>query len=167
MPASYVQTRQRRASRPSAIPLNHPPSSRSSHGRASEWYYAQLVNCPYDCAFYNETRSRRHTRSSTSSKTRRRSVRVIQSRGLNGDSFGRLGLLILGGKKVATKEKRWYKDVGLGFKTPAEAVSGTYIGMSCMFAQRICGSWWTVPNVYAGQTRSARSPVTFPSVAVS
>ena len=32
------------------------------------------------------------------------------------------------GKKVATKEKRWYKDVGLGFKTPAEAINGTYIG---------------------------------------
>ena len=29
---------------------------------------------------------------------------------------------------MSTKEKRWYKDVGLGFKTPAEAVSGTYIG---------------------------------------
>ena len=35
---------------------------------------------------------------------------------------------ILGGKKLATKEKRWYKDVGLGFKTPSEAISGTYIG---------------------------------------
>ena len=33
-----------------------------------------------------------------------------------------------GGKKVSTKEKRWYKDVGLGFKTPAEAISGNYIG---------------------------------------
>jgi hypothetical protein len=33
-----------------------------------------------------------------------------------------------GGKKVATKTKRWYKDVGLGFKTPAEAINGTYIG---------------------------------------
>lgn len=31
------------------------------------------------------------------------------------------------GKKV-TKSKRWYKDVGLGFKTPSEAISGTYIG---------------------------------------
>jgi hypothetical protein len=29
---------------------------------------------------------------------------------------------------VSTKEKRWYKDVGLGFKTPPEAISGTYIG---------------------------------------
>lgn len=94
-------------------------------------------------------------------------MRVIQSKGLNGDSFGRLGLLISGGKKVATKEKRWYKDVGLGFKTPAEAVSGTYIGMSCMFGQRDRGPGWTVANVHAGQTRSARSPVTFPSVAVS
>lgn len=34
----------------------------------------------------------------------------------------------IGGKKVSTKEKRWYKDVGLGFKTPSEAISGTYIG---------------------------------------
>ncbi|KAG5221917.1 ribosomal protein S17-domain-containing protein [Salix suchowensis] len=32
------------------------------------------------------------------------------------------------GKKVSTKEKRWYKDVGLGFKTPADAINGTYIG---------------------------------------
>lgn len=28
-----------------------------------------------------------------------------------------------------TKEKRWYKDVGLGFKTPKEAIEGTYIGI--------------------------------------
>ena len=33
-----------------------------------------------------------------------------------------------GGKKISTKEKRWYKDVGLGFKTPSEAIQGTYIG---------------------------------------
>jgi hypothetical protein len=26
---------------------------------------------------------------------------------------------ITGGKKVTTKTKRWYKDVGLGFRTPA------------------------------------------------
>lgn len=29
---------------------------------------------------------------------------------------------------MSTKEKRWYKDVGLGFKTPPEAINGTYIG---------------------------------------
>lgn len=34
------------------------------------------------------------------------------------------------GKKVATKDKRWYKDVGLGYKTPAEAINGTYVGAS-------------------------------------
>ncbi|KJA29110.1 hypothetical protein HYPSUDRAFT_32453 [Hypholoma sublateritium FD-334 SS-4] len=38
-----------------------------------------------------------------------------------------------GGKKVATKEKRWYKDVGLGFKTPSEAINGTYIDKKCPF----------------------------------
>jgi hypothetical protein len=31
-------------------------------------------------------------------------------------------------KKVNSRTKRWYKDVGLGFKTPAEAINGTYIG---------------------------------------
>lgn len=34
----------------------------------------------------------------------------------------------LGGKKIATKERRWYKDIGLGYKTPAEAITGTYVG---------------------------------------
>ncbi|KAF9535321.1 ribosomal protein S17-domain-containing protein [Crepidotus variabilis] len=38
-----------------------------------------------------------------------------------------------GTKKVATKEKRWYKDVGLGFKTPSEAINGTYIDKKCPF----------------------------------
>ncbi|KZT65603.1 40S ribosomal protein S11 [Daedalea quercina L-15889] len=38
-----------------------------------------------------------------------------------------------GTKKVATKEKRWYKDVGLGFKTPSEAITGTYIDKKCPF----------------------------------
>lgn len=37
-------------------------------------------------------------------------------------------VVLSGGKKVATKAKRWYKEVGLGFKTPAEAINGTYIG---------------------------------------
>jgi Ribosomal_S17 N-terminal len=37
-------------------------------------------------------------------------------------------LIGIAGKKVATKERRWYKDVGLGYKTPSEAINGTYIG---------------------------------------
>ncbi|ELU43112.1 40S ribosomal protein S11 [Rhizoctonia solani AG-1 IA] len=36
-------------------------------------------------------------------------------------------------QKVVTKTKRWYKDVGLGFKTPAEAINGTYIDKKCPF----------------------------------
>lgn len=30
--------------------------------------------------------------------------------------------------RKSTRAKRWYKDVGLGFKTPSAAVDGTYIG---------------------------------------
>ena len=41
--------------------------------------------------------------------------------------------VMIGGKKVSTKEKRWYKDVGLGFKTPPEAINGTYIGVCALF----------------------------------
>jgi len=32
------------------------------------------------------------------------------------------------GGKIITKQKRWTKDVGMGFKTPLEAINGTYIG---------------------------------------
>ena len=32
-------------------------------------------------------------------------------------------------KKVGKGGRRWYKDVGLGFKTPITAIEGTYIGM--------------------------------------
>lgn len=42
-----------------------------------------------------------------------------------------------GGKKVVSKTKRWYKDVGLGFKTPAEAINGTYIDKKCPFTGEV------------------------------
>lgn len=31
-------------------------------------------------------------------------------------------------KKVGAGGRRWYKDIGLGFKTPKEAINGSYIG---------------------------------------
>jgi small subunit ribosomal protein S11e len=31
-------------------------------------------------------------------------------------------------KKVGKAGRRWYKDVGLGFRTPKTAISGSYIG---------------------------------------
>ncbi|KAF6766053.1 ribosomal protein S17-domain-containing protein [Ephemerocybe angulata] len=40
------------------------------------------------------------------------------------------------GKKVVTKAKRWYKDVGLGFKTPSEAIFGTY-NKKCPFTGEV------------------------------
>jgi hypothetical protein len=33
-------------------------------------------------------------------------------------------------KKVGKAGRRWYKDVGLGFRTPKTAIEGTYIGQS-------------------------------------
>ncbi|KAJ1987619.1 40S ribosomal protein S11-B [Dimargaris cristalligena] len=42
--------------------------------------------------------------------------------------------------KVATKKSknlRWYKDVGLGFATPKEAVEGTYIDKKCPFTGNV------------------------------
>ncbi|OLL24632.1 40S ribosomal protein S11-B [Neolecta irregularis DAH-3] len=42
---------------------------------------------------------------------------------------------ITGAKK--TKTARWYKDVGLGFKTPKEAISGDYIDKKCPFTGQI------------------------------
>ncbi|CAG8479467.1 8912_t:CDS:2 [Funneliformis caledonium] len=38
------------------------------------------------------------------------------------------------GKKAKTKNQRWYKDVGLGFKTPKEAIEGHYIDKKCPWA---------------------------------
>ena len=32
-------------------------------------------------------------------------------------------------RRVGKAGRRWYKDVGLGFKTPRTAIEGTYIGM--------------------------------------
>ncbi|KAG7192866.1 ribosomal 40S subunit protein S11A [Scheffersomyces spartinae] len=35
--------------------------------------------------------------------------------------------------KANRKTKRWFKDVGLGFKTPKNAIEGTYIDKKCPF----------------------------------
>lgn len=32
-------------------------------------------------------------------------------------------------KRAGRGGRRWYKDIGLGFKTPKEAINGSYIGM--------------------------------------
>ncbi|PVF94569.1 putative RPS11B-ribosomal protein S11B [Serendipita vermifera] len=44
---------------------------------------------------------------------------------------------VRGGKKVGTREKRWYKDIGLGYKTPLEAIEGTYIDKKCPFTGEV------------------------------
>ncbi|CCH62241.1 hypothetical protein TBLA_0G03040 [Henningerozyma blattae CBS 6284] len=35
--------------------------------------------------------------------------------------------------KTSRRTKRWYKNVGLGFKTPKTAIEGTYIDKKCPF----------------------------------
>ncbi|RKP10720.1 40S ribosomal protein S11 [Thamnocephalis sphaerospora] len=42
--------------------------------------------------------------------------------------------------KLASKKgktQRWYKDVGLGFKTPSEAIHGHYIDKKCPFTGNV------------------------------
>jgi len=41
------------------------------------------------------------------------------------------------GQKRSTRERRWYKDVGLGFKTPRTAIDGTYIDKKCPFTGEV------------------------------
>ena len=41
---------------------------------------------------------------------------------------------LLGGKKNLKKSKRFHREVGLGFKTPAAAIEGTYVDKKCPFA---------------------------------
>ena len=35
-------------------------------------------------------------------------------------------------KKAGKKGRRWYKDVGLGFRTPKTAIEGSYIGIQSL-----------------------------------
>uniref|UniRef100_A0A3Q3XPT9 Small ribosomal subunit protein uS17 n=1 Tax=Mola mola TaxID=94237 RepID=A0A3Q3XPT9_MOLML len=42
-----------------------------------------------------------------------------------------------GGKEVKEKLPRYHKSVGLGFKTPREAIDGTYIDKKCPFTGNV------------------------------
>lgn len=54
---------------------------------------------------------------------------------------------------LKTRDRRWYKDVGLGFKTPRAAIDGTYIGKhfdtisSTISTQSISNSTSRIPKV--------------------
>ena len=41
-------------------------------------------------------------------------------------------------RKVGKGGRRWYKDVGLGFRTPKTAIDGSYIGQLSAFYERSC-----------------------------
>jgi small subunit ribosomal protein S11e len=38
---------------------------------------------------------------------------------------------------VSKKNARWYKDIGLGIKTPKEAIEGEYIDKKCPFTGNV------------------------------
>ena len=70
--------------------------------------------------------------------------------------------------RVGKGGRRWYKDVGLGFRTPKTAIEGTYIGMS--YPSALMGEIATILLVCLTlylQTRNALSLVKSRSVAVS
>ena len=55
-------------------------------------------------------------------------------------AFQKQGAVFVAKKRVLGKKgkgNRWYKDVGLGFKTPKEAIEGTYIDKKCPFTGNV------------------------------
>ena len=40
--------------------------------------------------------------------------------------------------RVGKGGRRWYKDVGLGFRTPKTAIEGHYIGMCILGCSEVC-----------------------------
>ncbi|KAJ1963092.1 40S ribosomal protein S11-B, partial [Dipsacomyces acuminosporus] len=52
-------------------------------------------------------------------------------------SFQKQDAVFLNAKGVTKKNNRWYKDIGLGFKTPSEAIEGAYIDKKCPFTGNV------------------------------
>ncbi|KAI8324567.1 hypothetical protein GQ54DRAFT_296077 [Martensiomyces pterosporus] len=52
-------------------------------------------------------------------------------------SFQKQDAVFLNAKSVSKKNSRWYKDIGLGYKTPTEAIEGTYIDKKCPFTGNV------------------------------
>lgn len=72
-------------------------------------------------------------------------------------------------KRVGKGGRRWFKDVGLGFKTPKTAIEGTYIGTAFLGNNHL-PSMGAVGSQDANakfQTRNVHSQVKSQSVAVS
>jgi small subunit ribosomal protein S11e len=57
-------------------------------------------------------------------------------------AFQKQGAIFLGSKRLLGKKSkglsRFTREVGLGFKTPVEAATGTYIDKKCPFTGNIC-----------------------------
>jgi hypothetical protein len=63
-------------------------------------------------------------------------------------------------KRIGKGGRRWYKDVGLGFRTPKTAIEGSYIGMStqmlsCCGIAMITGREWGLEDTQSQQGNAA------------
>lgn len=73
--------------------------------------------------------------------------------------------------RVGKGGRRWFKDVGLGFRTPKTAIEGTYIGMDhCSPVRNAIPRLGPMLDseilMFALQTRNVHSPALYPSVVV-
>jgi len=73
--------------------------------------------------------------------------------------------------RVGKGGRRWFKDVGLGFRTPKTAIEGTYIGMD--HNSLVCNARPSAESMlhsevlmFGLQTRNVHSPALYRSVAV-
>ena len=64
---------------------------------------------------------------------RKKGMEIQKERGFQKQRNVFLGNKLRTSKKPGKKGARYYKDVGLGFKTPKEAVEGNYIDKKCPF----------------------------------
>ena len=54
------------------------------------------------------------------------------------NAFQKQGGVFLGSKMSARKEGgRYYRSIGLGFKTPKEAITGTFVDKKCPFTGNV------------------------------
>ncbi|KAJ1734362.1 40S ribosomal protein S11-B [Coemansia biformis] len=55
----------------------------------------------------------------------------------NERAYQKQAAVFLNAKSASKKSTRWYKDIGLGFKTPTTAIEGTYIDKKCPFTSDV------------------------------
>jgi Ribosomal_S17 N-terminal len=83
-------------------------------------------------------------------------------------SFQKQDTVFLASKRVLGKKKgtalRFYKNVGLGFKTPREAIQGNYVDKKCPFTGKSRVEWCGGVALHARGCRRVELWLRFPRV---